>query len=222
MNFPFTEIENKIGYTFRDKALLEEAFTHSTYAHIHGGKDNERMEYLGDAVLQLVVTEWQYLRDARAEEGRLTFQRQKYVCEDALDEAVRSLGLQKYLRIEGGRANVGKKTISSIFETVVAAIYLDGGYAPAKAFILQHGRLETQAQTENHKGALQEWLQSQGERPPVYQTVKSGKDNAPVFEATVTAMGQNAFGSGGNKKEAEQQAAKMLLDKLGNITRTPI
>jgi dsRNA-specific ribonuclease len=56
----------------------------------------------------------------------------------------------------------------------------------------------------------------------VYQTVKSGKDNAPVFEATVTAMGQNAFGSGGNKKEAEQQAAKMLLDKLGNITRTPI
>ena len=218
MNFPFTEIENKIGYTFRDKALLEEAFTHSTYAHIHGGKDNERMEYLGDAVLQLVVTEWQYLRDARAEEGRLTFQRQKYVCEDALDEAVRSLGLQKYLRIEGGRANVGKKTVSSIFETVVAAIYLDGGYAPAKAFILQHGRLETQAQTENHKGALQEWLQSQGERPPVYQTVKSGKDNAPVFEATVTAMGQHAFGSGGNKKEAEQQAAKTLLDKLGNIS----
>lgn len=214
MKFSFTEIENKIGYTFRDKALLEEAFTHSTYAHMHGGKDNERMEYLGDAVLQLVVTEWQYLRDARAEEGHLTFQRQKYVCEDALDEAVRALGLQKYLRIEGGRSNVGKKTVSSLFETVVAAIYLDGGYASAKAFILKHGRLETQAQTENHKGALQEWLQGKGEQPPVYRTEKSGKDNAPVFRATVTAMGKQAIGEGGSKKEAEQQAAKALLDKL--------
>ena len=216
--FPYAEIEEKIGYTFQDKALLKEAFTHSTYANAFGGKDNERMEYLGDAVLQLVVTEWQYLRDARAEEGRLTFERQKYVCEDALDEAVRSLGLQKYLRIEGGRANVGKKTVSSIFETVVAAIYLDGGYAPAKAFILQHGRLETQAQPQNYKGALQEWLQSKGEQPPVYQTVKSGKDNAPVFEATVTAMGKQAIGEGGSKKEAEQQAAQILLDKLGNLS----
>ena len=214
MSFPFTEIEQKIGYTFRDKMLLEEAFTHSTYAHLHGGKDNERMEYLGDAVLQLVVTEWQYLRAARAEEGRLTFERQKLVCEDALDEAVRSLGLQKYLRIEGGRANIGKKTISSIFETVVAAIYLDGGYSPAKAFILQYGRLETQLQPKNYKGALQEWLQGKGEQPPEYQTVKSGKDNAPVFEATVTAMGQQAIGVGGSKKEAEQQAAQALLDKL--------
>ena len=214
MSFPFTELENKIGYVFQDKALLEEAFTHSTYAHLHGGKDNERMEYLGDAVLQLVVTEWQYLRDARAEEGRLTFERQKLVCEDALDEAVRGLGLQRYLRIEGGRANVGKKTVSSLFETVVAAIYLDGGYAPAKAFILRYGRLETQSQPQNHKGTLQEWLQGKGEQPPVYETVKSGKDNAPVFRATVTAMDKQAMGEGGSKKEAEQQAAQALLRKL--------
>ena len=176
------------------------------------------MEYLGDAVLQLVVTEWQFARDARADEGELTTQRQNVVCEDALDEAVRALGLQRYLLASGGKENIGKKTVSSLFETVVAAIYLDGGYAPAKAFILQHGRLETQAQTQNHKGALQEWLQGKGEQPPVYKTVKSGKDNAPVFEATVTAMGQNAFGAGGSKKEAEQQAAKTLLDKLGNLS----
>ena len=69
MDFPVKEIENKIGYTFRDKALLKEAFTHSTYANANGGKDNERMEYLGDAVLQLVVTEWQYVKNARAEVG---------------------------------------------------------------------------------------------------------------------------------------------------------
>ena len=92
--FPYAEIEEKIGYTFQDKALLKEAFTHSTYANAFGGKDNERMEYLGDAVLQLVVTEWQYTRNQRAEEGALTRERQKYVCETALDEAVRALGLQ--------------------------------------------------------------------------------------------------------------------------------
>ena len=214
MKFPFEEIENKIGYTFRDKELLKEAFTHSTYAHMHGGKDNERMEYLGDAVLQLVVTDWQYRRDARAEEGRLTFERQKFVCEDALDKAVRDLGLQKYLLIEGGRANVGKKTVSSLFETVIAAIYLDGGYVPAREFILTHGNLETQENAANYKGALQEYLQGKGEQFPVYQTEKSGKDNAPVFRATVSAMDKHAIGEGGSKKEAEQQAAKRLLETL--------
>lgn len=212
MDFPIQEIEEKIGYTFRDKGLLKEAFTHSTYANLHGGKDNERMEYLGDAVLQLVVTEWQYKRDARAEEGELTRQRQKFVCEDALDEAVRGLGLQEYLLVSGGRANVGKKTVSSLFETVIAAIYLDGGYAPAKAFILEHGRLETQPVPTNYKGALQEFLQGKGEQPPIYQTEKSGKDNAPVFYAKATALGKQATGEGGSKKEAEQQAAKALLN----------
>ena len=214
MKFPFTEIENKIGYVFREKALLQEAFTHSTYAHAHGGKDNERMEYLGDAVLQLVVTDWQYRRDERAEEGRLTFERQKYVCEDALDKAVRDLGLQKYLLIEGGRSNVGKKTVSSLFETVIAAIYLDGGYAPAREFILAHGNLETQEKSVNYKGVLQEFLQGNGERPPVYETEKSGKDNAPIFFAKASAKGMFANGEGSSKKEAEQQAAKLLLETL--------
>ncbi|MBQ5930135.1 MAG: ribonuclease III, partial [Clostridia bacterium] len=128
MSFSYQEIERVLGYTFRDKSLLKEAFTHSTYANIHGGKDNERLEYLGDAVLQLVVTEWQYKDDERANEGELTRERQQLVCGDALDDAVENLNLQKYLLIEGGKANIGKKTVSSIFEAVAAAIYLDGGY----------------------------------------------------------------------------------------------
>ena len=212
--FPYAEIEEKIGYTFQDKALLKEAFTHSTYANAFGGKDNERMEYLGDAVLQLVVTEWQYTRNQRAEEGALTRERQKYVCETALDEAVRALGLQSYLLISGGRANVGKKTVSSLFETVIAAIYLDGGYMPAKAFILAHGRLEQEAIPQNYKGAAQEFLQKKGAEPPRYETEKSGKDNAPTFYAKVSALGVTASGEGSSKKEAEQEAAKALLDKL--------
>ena len=219
MDLPIKEIENKIGYAFRDKALLVEAFTHSTYANMHGGRDNERMEYLGDAVLQLVVTEWQFARDIRADEGDLTFQRQKFVCEDALDEAVRLMGLQQYLLVSGGKANVGKKTVSSLFETVIAAIYLDGGYEPAQAFIVKHGQLEGQAVPTNYKGALQEFLQSKGEQPPTYETVKSGKDNAPTFVATAVAMGETATGEGGSKKEAEQQAAQNLLATLQNNTR---
>ena len=91
-NFPYTELEKKLGYVFQNKALLKEAFTHSTYANKYGGEDNERMEYLGDAVLQLVVTEWQYVTHARSDEGDLTKCRQKLVCEEALDKAVRALG----------------------------------------------------------------------------------------------------------------------------------
>ncbi len=214
MGFPFEEIENKIGYVFRDKALLQEAFTHSTYANAHGGNDNERMEYLGDAVLQLIVTEWQYAKNRRAEEGELTSQRQKYVCEDALDEAVRRLDVGRYLLMAGGKSNIGKKTVSSLFETVLAAIYLDGGYQPAKDFVLKHGRLEAQTIQTNYKGALQEFLQKQGLEPPMYETEKSGKDNAPIFRATATAAGNSAQGEGGSKKEAEQEAAKRLLEQL--------
>ncbi len=214
MDFPFAEIEKKIGYTFREKSLLKEAFTHSTYANAHGGKDNERMEYLGDAVLQLVVTDWQYARNVRAEEGELTRERQKYVCEDALDTAVRALGLEKYLLFEGGRASVGKKTVSSLFETVIAAIYLDGGYEPARAFILRYGRLEAKPLQRNYKGELQEHLQKRGEETPSYETQKSGKDNAPVFYASVRAAGRFAKGEGKSKKEAEQEAARALLELL--------
>ena len=216
MEFPYLEIENKIGYTFRDKALLKEAFTHSTYANAHGGKDNERLEYLGDAVLQLVVTEWQYARDEKASEGVLTSERQKLVCQNALDSAVDGLGIGKYLLVSGSKANIGQKTTSSLFETVVGAIYLDGGYAVAKAFVLAHGNLNLKKELQNPKGALQEFLQAKGEQPPDYSCEKSGKDNAPVFRCTVSALGEKAYGEGKSKKEAEQTAAARLLWELSH------
>ncbi len=212
--FPYSKIEEKIGYRFKNRRLLKQAFTHSTYANAFGGEDNERMEYLGDAVLQLVVTEWQYATDKTAHEGELTRERQKYVCEGALDDAVRAIGLEKYLLLSGGKANVGKKTVSSLFETVIAAIYLDGGYQPAKEFVLVYGGLERKAASVNYKGAVQELLQKYGMEPPVYQTEKEGKDNAPVFKAVVRVMDVTAYGEGGSKKEAEQNAARSLLEKL--------
>ena len=214
MSFPYTEIEKAIGYAFRDRTLLQEAFTHSTYANAHGGKDNERLEYLGDAVLQLVVTEWQYKDDESADEGELTRERQKLVCGDALDDAVESLNLQKYLLIEGGRANIGKKTVSSLFEAVAAAIYLDGGYDQAKRFILRYAVFKKSQSCQNPKGALQELLQAQGKALPIYTCQKSGKDNAPIFRCQVTAQGKTAYGEGGSKKQAEQLAAESLLTQL--------
>ncbi|MBQ8294902.1 MAG: ribonuclease III [Clostridia bacterium] len=216
--FPIEQLEEKIGYCFRDKGLLQEAFTHSTYANAYGGKDNERLEYLGDAVLQMVVTEWQYARDKKATEGDLTQERQKIVCEQALDEAVRAMGIAKYLLMEGSRANVGRKTVSSLFETVTAAIYLDGGYEAAKKFVLTYGCLEEKTQT-NPKGDLQEFLQKKGEALPTYRIQKTGKDNAPIFYCEAQAMGEKAQGSGKSKREAEQDAAEKLLQALRKKTR---
>jgi ribonuclease-3 len=211
MRIPIAEIEEKIGYEFKDKNLLKQAFVHSSYGRIKGIEDNERMEYLGDAVLQLVVTEWQYLRDG-SDEGKMTSDRQKLVCEDTLLAEVHELGLEKYLLYAGKLSqNVGKKAVSSLFETLVAAIYLDGGYEPVKEFILER---MSDRDTTNYKGALQELLQGKGESLPIYETVKYGLDNAPTYVATAQALGLVGKGEGKNKKSAEQLAAKDLLEQL--------
>ena len=211
MRLPIEELEEKIGYEFKDKKLLRQAFVHSSYGRMKGLEDNERMEYLGDAVLQMVVTEWQYLRDG-SDEGKMTADRQKLVCEDTLLAEVHELGLEKYLLYAGKLSqNVGKKAVSSLFETLVAAIYLDGGYEAVKGFILER---MSDRDTTNYKGVLQELLQSQGASLPVYETVKYGMDNAPTYEATATALGVVGRGEGRSKKSAEQLAAKDLLDKL--------
>lgn len=213
--FPIAEIEKKIGYTFEDKALLQEAFTHASFVNRRGGKNNERLEYLGDSVLQLVVTEWQYKRDEQATEGVLTKRRQKIVCKDALDSAVDALGVYGYLRYEGKEENLKGKAKSSLFEAIVAAIYLDGGMAAAEQFIFRYANLKITDEIENPKGSLQEFLQAHGKPLPVYFNFeKSGADNAPVFRCEVTAMGERARGEGRTKKEAETTAAARLLWEL--------
>ncbi|MBQ8428275.1 MAG: ribonuclease III, partial [Clostridia bacterium] len=148
-------LEKTIGYTFKDKTLLQTALTHSTYAHVHGVEDNERLEYLGDSVLQFIVTEKQYFSEKR-KEGELTQLRQSEVCEAALLKAVEDMRLGDWLRYEGKEQNVGKKTMSSLYESVLAAVYLDGGYDAAKAFVDRHPLF---GKSENYKGELQEFLQ---------------------------------------------------------------
>ncbi len=213
MSFPFAEIEEKIGYAFRDRELLRQAFTHSTYGNLHKRPDNERMEYLGDAVLELVVTEWQYEKDDRPE-GRLSEARQRLVCKEALDSAVDGLGIYEYLLVSGREQNLGDKTKSNLFESVTAAIYLDGGYLAAKRFVLEHGNIHLAKNTVNYKGALQEFLQARGENPPKYTSKKEGVDHAPFFRCQATAMGESADGEGKSIKEAELVAANRLLWEL--------
>ena len=115
-----------------------------------------------------------------------------------------------------GRANVGKKTVSSLFETVVAAIYLDGGYKKAKAFVLAHGNLRMDMQAGNPVNALQEYLQARSVALPRYETVKSGRDDSPVFHVTVYALGEQAVGEGKTIKEAKATASARLLWELTN------
>ncbi len=210
----FDALERAIGYVFQNKKLLKTAFTHSSYAEKYGVESNERMEYLGDSVLQLVVSEKQYFEEREKAEGVLTKERQRLVCLDALYQEAEKLSLKNYLLFFGkADGNIGKKTVSSLYETLVAAIYLDGNYQEAKKFVLAHYP-EERATDENYKSALQEYLQKRALPLPVYTGKKQGKDHAPVFLVTVEGGGFTASGEGPSEKKAEQQAAKALLDVL--------
>ena len=214
MKFPIEEVEKKIGYCFQDKKLLLQCFTHASYAHRYGGENNERLEYLGDAVLQLIITEWQYKTDADANEGKLTSARQKLVCKNALDSAVDGLQVFEYLLVDGTEYNVKGKAKSSLFEAITAGIYLDGGYENAKQFVLKHGNVNTDVTQGNPKGELKEYLEKRGLEAPKYEVEKTGKDNAPLFICTVYALGESAKGQGKTKKEAEATSAYRLLWEL--------
>lgn len=205
------EIERRIGYTFRNKALLRLAFTHSTYSYQYGGECNERAEYLGDSVLQLVVSEAQYLSGEKQSAGDMTKARQKLVSGESLLSVVKDMGIMDYLLFTGGNSNIGVKTVSSLFEAVTAAIYLDGGYENAKKFVLKHVKA---LETENYIEKLQE--AERGRLNPVYTEIsKTGTDNEPVYRYRVSvADGRSASGAGGDITSAKQEAAKRLLELL--------
>ena len=207
------QVEQKIGYTFSDKELLKTAFTHVSFARVNGCADNERLEYLGDAVLELLITERQYY-DSVATEGVMTKSRQGLVSKQPLKEAIQRMDVVQYLRFLGGKDNVGDKTVSSLYESLLAAIYLDGGMEAARAFVGRHPLVQTERSSSNYKGDLQEYLQKQGKQLPVYRFQKQGPDNAPTFFCEVLADGKKGQGNGATKREAEQLAARQLLELL--------
>ena len=221
-------LEERLGYTFQNKALLKGAMYHSSYANEHRGSDiqsNERLEFLGDAVLGLVVGEHLFRTHPDAPEGDLTRMRAALVCEESLHEVAQSLGLGQYLKLGRGEESGGGRRRPSILadatESVFAAVYLDGGMEAARSLIhrvlLDENREEAvERRRKDYKTVLQEMVQRKSNQVLRYELVGSaGPDHAKVFTACVTLNGQViGLGTGHSKKEAEQAAARTALEQM--------
>ena len=219
------ELEQKIGYVFKDKSLIERALMHSSYTnekHLKKYECNERLEFLGDAVLELISSDFLYKKFTQIPEGELTKKRASLVCEPSLAYCARDFGLPQYLLLGKGEDMTGGRNRDSIVsdatEALLGAIYLDGGFASAKEFVLKFilNDLENKQLFYDSKTILQEIVQENGTQPVEYiLTKEEGPDHNKNFtvEARVNGkvMGQ---GSGHTKKAAEQAAAYQAIRVL--------
>jgi len=222
-----SEFQVRLGYAFRDEGLLRLALTHPSVAHEAGAPSphNQRLEFLGDAVLQLVLTRELYEKFPEFDEGPLTKARAKLVNRRTLAEHARELGLGARLILSRGEETNGGRerasTLADAFEAVLGAVFLDGGFAAAREFILREfgaafGKLSVLPIIENPKGELQEFLQARSPEAPEYRVVSAtGPDHDRVFECTVHHGGRElARGRGKSKKAAESDAALAALKLL--------
>ncbi len=220
-------LQEEIGYYFGDEGLLQQALTHSSYAHEQKRPEgcNERLEFLGDSVLSVVVSDYLFTHYPDLPEGELTRIRAASVCEKALFGFAQSIHLGRALLLSRGEQRTGGRNRASIladtFEALIAAIYLDGGFEPAKAFILKYvvPTLDNHRKVafKDYKTLLQEVIQQNPEDRLTYLLVgESGPDHDKVFKYEVH-INSNLVGtgSGRSKKEAEQAAAKEALRLMG-------
>lgn len=220
------KLEMKIGYEFKQKALLSAALTHSSYANEKkksGLSSNERLEFLGDSVLGFIVAEQLYIGEPDMPEGQMTRVRAELVCEKSLEGAAYALELGDELKLgRGEEANGGRKRASILadaFEAVVAAVFLDGGIEPAKEIIRRYILPQLPAVKQSgydFKTALQELVQKKSGQTLSYHMVgESGPDHMKLFVVEVRLNGEaRGTGSGRNKKEAEQAAARTAFEEL--------
>ena len=207
-----------LGYQFRDPALLRQALTHPSM----GRKDNQRLEFLGDAVLQFLMSELLYQTHPESQEGQLTHQRALLVCEAALSQVARGLGVGEALLMDKGEEQTGGRDKPSVLcdamEAVLAAVYLDGGMDAAREIVKRCWPKpeEVHRPMQDSKGALQEHLQRDGGEAPTYEIVaQDGPPHDRTFEAAVSRYGKElARGTGRTKKQAEQAAALKALQAL--------
>ena len=218
-------LEEKLGYTFQDKSLLENALTHSSCANESKGRlhSNERLEFLGDSILGMVVAEHLYRNHPDLPEGELTRTRAALVCEESLVEVAHDLGLGDYLKLGKGEEAGGGRTRPSIradaVEAVLAAVYLDGGIGSARKIIQKYilsREIEGLNSQRDYKTALQELIQRESGQSLKYRlTGSEGPDHDKRFFVEVDLNGQSVgAGKGRSKKEAEQMAAKAAIAKL--------
>ena len=219
------ELGKKIGYTFREPALLEQALMHSSYTnekHLPKYQCNERLEFLGDAVLELVSSEYLYLNSPHTPEGELTKTRASMVCEPSLALCARDIGLGDYLLLGKGEEATGGRHRDSVtsdaMEALIGAVYLDGGFTSAKEFIHRFvlTDLEDKKLFYDSKTILQEMVQGMKAGSISYRlTGEEGPDHDKSFYVEVL-IGDRAYGDGKGrtKKAAEQQAAYRAILKL--------
>jgi ribonuclease-3 len=221
------ELEKRLGYHFRTPALLRLALTHPSVAHEQGApvETNQRLEFLGDAVLQLALTRELYEKFPAFDEGPLTKARAKLVNRSTLAEHGRALGLGPHLILSRGEEMHGGRdrlsALADAYESLVGAIFLDGGFDVAREFILREfvdafSGLSVIPILENPKGELQELLQAVSTAAPEYHVISaSGPDHDRMFECTVHHGGvELARGRGKSKKAAESEAALAALTRL--------
>ena len=209
---------NTLGYQFKDPALLRRALTHPSM----GAEDNQRLEFLGDAVLQYIMSDILYASHPKDREGQLTHLRALLVCEAALSQVARSLHVGEALIMDKGEALTGGRDKPSVLcdamEAILAAVYLDGGLDAAREIVKRHWPRpeDVHRPMQDSKGALQEHLQKDGGDAPTYQIVaQDGPPHDRTFEAAVFRYGvELARGVGKTKKQAEQAAALAALEKL--------
>ncbi len=221
------DLQKIIGYQFKNLSLLNEALTHSSYANEQHKKQkcNERLEFLGDAVLSVVVSNYIFKNCPQMPEGELTKLRAYLVCEKTLFEFAKQIDLGSYIKLSHGEKRGGgdkrASILSDAFEALIAAIYLDGGIEPVSKHILRFVIPEIENHNnkkyKDYKTTLQEIIQKNpGEKLEYILVGESGPDHNKHFKFEVR-LNNNVIGKGGgrNKKEAEQQAAREALELMG-------
>lgn len=219
-----SELEERIGCQFHDRSLLELAVTHTSYANEHRREHtahNERLEFLGDAVLETVSSEYLYIKYPDLGEGKLSKMRASMVCEPSLAIVAKRMGLPAFLRLGRGEETMGGREKDSItsdaVESVIGAIYLDSGFETAKEFILKHilNDLKTEELYYDNKTRLQEYVQERGMKLEYALLSEQGPDHMKVFRISAVIDGESyGIGEGRTKKAASQNAARAALERL--------
>ncbi|MDA8431830.1 MAG: ribonuclease III [Nitrospiraceae bacterium] len=223
-----SDLERKIGYHFRDRDLLSESLTHKSFYHENKGKTrsyNERLEFLGDSVVGLVVVEYLFLLGERYEESVLAKMKSFLVCEAVLAEIASSVSLGRHILLGKGEESTGgrakKSILADVFEAVIGAVYLDSGYEKTRQVVLRFFEDRVKRAIESgefydFKTELQEKTQSLYGILPEYKVIKEeGEEHQRIFTVAVFLEGRRlASASGKRKKEAEARAAKKAIEKV--------
>lgn len=218
------QLQSRLGYVFQDRSLLQQALTHRSFCE-ERDSSYERLEFLGDSVIGLIISQFLYENFPQKAEGDLTKIKASLVSEITLTQVAQSISLGKYIQMSNEEKKAGGQEkasiISDAYEALIGAVFLDGGLSPATRTIDKHilSRIHQIIKNDafrNYKGELLEYLQAQGRRLPRYQVLEEkGPDHEKKFVIAVFVKGKEwGKGSGTTKKEAEQNAAKVALEKL--------